>query len=391
MGQILKRGGYFTMTTTSLVGREVPWARASLWLRSRNFDLTFVSLSAVTAMLPYLAYLLLWKSGLGQVFHTSWGLGADGSDASRQAVNLVVTLFIGGPHMWATFTRTFLDDSFRARYRTFLLSSMVIPLVVVLLGTNTLGPTFPILVTGFFAWASVHVLHQIIYIMEAYNRKQGTLSLTSRAIDYAVVLTSLYPLAAYRVSQDTFQIGPVNISDVVPLWLQDWSLLFPLALTAFLIALVAFIAKTAREIRHGTVNWPKTLFLSLTVLVAFILPALPNLDIAFQGFNTWHSFQYLALVWYANRLKAEYVGYKSNLLRGLFGTEDGHKYYFFHIGLTAISVLIILFFIVVDVTRFGITLEQVYYMAVLSVLLVHYYHDHVLFSRPGDFMPATLG
>jgi hypothetical protein len=342
-------------------------------------------------MLPYVAYLLLWKSGLGQVFHTSWGLGADSSDASRQAVNLVVTLFIGGPHMWATFTRTFLDDSFRARYRTFLLSSMIIPAVVVLLGTNALGPTFPILVTGFFAWASVHVLHQIIYIMEAYNRKQGTLSLTSRAIDYAVVLTSLYPLAAYRVSQDTFQIGPVNISDVLPLWLQDWSLLFPLALTAFLIALVAFIAKTAREIRQETVNWPKTLFLSLTVLVAFILPALPNLDIAFQGFNTWHSFQYLALVWYANRLKAEYVGYKSNLLRGLFGTEDGHKYYFFHIGLTAISVLIILFFIVVDVTRFGITLEQVYYMAVLSVLLVHYYHDHVLFTRPGDFMPATLG
>jgi uncharacterized membrane protein YhhN len=250
---------------------------------------------------------------------------------------------------------------------------------------------FLILVTGFFAWASVHVLHQIIYIMEAYNRKQGTLSFTSRAIDYAVVLTSLYPLAAYRVSQDTFQIGPVNISDVLPLWLQDWSLLFPLALTAFLIALVAFIAKTAREIQQGTVNWPKTLFLSLTVLVAFILPALPNLDIAFQGFNTWHSFQYLALVWYANRLKAEYVGYKSNLLRGLFGTEDGHKYYFFHIGLTAISVVIILFFILVDVTRFGITLEQVYYMAVLSVLLVHYYHDHVLFTRPGDFMPATLG
>jgi hypothetical protein len=45
----------------------------------------------------------------------------------------------------------------------------------------------------------------------------------------------------------------------------------------------------------------------------------------------------------------------------------------------------------VDVTRFGITLEQVYYMAVLSVLLVHYYHDHVLFTRPGDFMPATPG
>lgn len=379
------------MTTASLARQEAPLAETPFWLRSRNFDLTFVSLSAVMAMLPYAGYLLLWKSGLGTVFHTSWGLGDDGSDASRQAINLLVTLFIGGPHMWATFTRTFLDDSFRTRYRIFLLSSILIPVAVILLGTNALGPTFPILVTGFFAWASVHVLHQIIYIMEAYNRKQGTLSLTSRAIDYAVVLTSLYPLAAYRVSQDTFQIGPVNISDVLPLWLQDWPLLFPLALIAFLIALVAFVAKTINELRLGSINWPKTLFLSLTVLVAFILPALPNLDIAFQGFNTWHSFQYLALVWYANRLKAEYVGYKSNLLQTLFGTETGHKYYFFHIGLTAISVLVVVFFIVFDVTRLGVTLEQVYYMAVLSVLLVHYYHDHVLFTKPGDFIPAMLG
>ena len=34
-----------------------------------------------------------------------------------------------------------------------------------------------------------------------------------------------------------------------------------------------------------------------------ITPAPQNLDVAFQGLNTWHSFQYLAVVIFLNRLR----------------------------------------------------------------------------------------
>src|SRR5258708_19724984 len=35
------------------------------------------------------------------------------------------------------------------------------------------------------------------------------------------------------------------------------------------------------------------------------MPAFDNLDTAFQGLNTWHSFQYLALTFYIIRLRQQ--------------------------------------------------------------------------------------
>ena len=39
--------------------------------------------------------------------------------------------------------------------------------------------------------------------------------------------------------------------------------------------------------------------------LAFIVPIFDNLDVAFQGFNTWHSLQYLALTWFILSREAE--------------------------------------------------------------------------------------
>src|SRR5690606_14306939 len=69
---------------------------------------------------------------------------------------------------------------------------------------------------------------------------------------------------------------------------------------------VAFLGKTYIEYRGGYINWPKTIFILLTVAVAFTMPALPNLDTAFQGLNTWHSFQYLALTFYIIKVRQMY-------------------------------------------------------------------------------------
>ena len=50
-------------------------------------------------------------------------------------------------------------------------------------------------------------------------------------------------------------------------------------------------------------NVPKTILISVTVIATFITPFFHELDVAFQGLNTWHSFQYLGLTWYINRLR----------------------------------------------------------------------------------------
>ena len=70
----------------------------------------------------------------------------------------------------------------------------------------------------------------------------------------------------------------------------------------FVLALAAFVVKTAIEIRRGRVHYPKVLLMMVTIGLSILITSYSGdrLEIAFQGFNTWHSFQYLALTWYTS-------------------------------------------------------------------------------------------
>jgi hypothetical protein len=319
------------------------------------------------------------------------------SDAGRQAVNLLIAGLIGGPHMYATFTRTALDHDFRANYAGFVRSSIIIPLIVVTLALTNLT----LLLTVFFFWASIHVLHQIIFVVEAYNQKathaprRTSLTPLARAIDYAVVLTSLYPIAAYRIAitQD-FSIGPTHLNDVIPsLFEQPWAVYA--AGTLFGLALLAFTIKSTIEWQHGTAHVPKIIFIYLTVIASFIVPALGNLDTAFQGMNVWHSFQYLALTWYVNRLRADRGDLRQQpFLDRISADGKARVYYGFNLALTFGAVIIIgIVFVILHYLVGGrwaeasFALETSYYIGVLSFLWIHYYHDHFLFTRPDAVLP----
>ena len=104
------------------------------WIRDRKWDLTFISLSVVLVTIPYLIWLFM-----RDVIRVD-------SDVSRQAVNLMIAILIGGPHMYATFTRTALDHGFRNKYRGFVRSSIIIPLMVITLALTNLT----LLLTIFF-------------------------------------------------------------------------------------------------------------------------------------------------------------------------------------------------------------------------------------------------
>lgn len=374
------------MSATALTMR--PESRVTThdkWIYNQRWDLIFISMSVVLVPIPYLMWLMM-----RDVFQVE-------SDMGRQAVNLLIAALIGGPHMYATFTRTALDVDFRQHYRGFLRSSIIIPLVVITLALTNLT----LLLTVFFFWASIHVLHQIVFVVEAYNQKaeaapvKTALSPLSRLIDYAMVLTSLYPFAAYRIAitQD-FSIGPSRLNDVIPAFLQMPWVVWAAGL-AFGVSAVAFIIKTIIEFRIGTAHVPKIVFITLTSIASLIVPTLGNLDTAFQGMNVWHSFQYLALTWYINRLREERGDLqKSPLVKRI--SEDGKAkvYYGFNLALTGGAVVIIgivfaiLYFLVGG--KWGTVsyaLETSYYIGVLSFLWIHYYHDHFLFTKADAVLP----
>lgn len=353
-----------------------PNTQSSFWLRSRNWDLMFISLSVVLVPFPYIAYLVMKSLGVED-------------NLSRNIVNGFVAIAIGGPHMMSTFLRTGLDKEFSQRYPMLIRSSIIIPIVVVSLAFLNLT----LLLTVFFFWASTHVLHQVSYIVELYNHRQGkvmkgsSLGLWSRVIDYAVIMTCLFPFAAYKISQGSFDVGTNDLTAVIPdLFEATW--FFYAMAGAFLVALGAYVVKTYLEWRGGYLNIPKTVFMSLTIAVAFVIPSLPNLDTAFQGMNTWHSFQYLALTFYIVRLRQQYGLLDGNapLVERFSKGKDSR-------GLFVLSTLMLVgsitvftvVYLVAGVIRPGIDGEThfniAYYTSILSFLWIHYYHDHFLFTN----------
>jgi hypothetical protein len=347
-----------------------------LWLRSRRWDLLFISLSVILVPLPYLVYLLLDRF-------------VQNPDVSRNIVNGFVAIAIGGPHMMSTFLRTGLDKDFSKRYPMLIRSSIIIPIIVVSLAFLNLN----LLLTIFFFWAALHVLHQVTYIVELYNHREHHVVRTgsavtpyARMIDYAVIFTCLFPFAALKISQGTFDVGTNDLASVIPEFFQAaW---FFYTMTAlFVVALSLFVLKSFREWRGGYLNVPKTVFIALTMFAAFSIPALDNLDTAFQGLNTWHSLQYLAVTFYIIMIRREAgdLMAKAPLVERF--SKQGTKGLFILSTMMLVGSLIVfgVVYTIAPIVKPAIDSNQhfdiAYYTAILSFLWIHYYHDHFLFTN----------
>lgn len=353
--------------------------KSGFWLRNKRWDLFFITLSVVVVPLPYFLYLLGVRLGMED-------------DFSRNLVNTFVAVAIGGPHMMSTFLRTGLDEGFKERYPTLIRSSIIIPIIVISLAFLNLS----LMLTFFFFWASLHVLHQVTYIVELYNHKESkfvrmsALSPFSRMVDYAIVLTSLFPIAMFKISQGTFVIGENDLGEAIPELFQqpDNPWFFILISIVFGVALVLYIGKSVYEYRNGILNIPKFTFVTLTVIVAFFTPLLPNLDTAFQGLNTWHSFQYLAITFYIIKIRQLYGNLDNNapiVARFSRRTKDAKALYAFSAFLLIGSAVIFgVVYVLAGIVKPGIDgnahFDIAYYTAILSFLWIHYYHDHFLFT-----------
>ena len=256
--------------------------------------------------------------------------------------------------------------------------------------------------------AALRVIHQAGYVTDSYRNKRPEppgLAGFSRGIDYGLLAASLFVLATFKFTGAALRIFGIDLSQH-PFTTGGRQLLFPavlreegfawLALTAFVLCTAAFLIKCGYEIAGRRLNVPKTLHMSLAAGLFFITPALQNLDVAFQGLNTWHSFQYLAVVIFLNRLRQA---------RGTIGSATvarfasrGWGMYAVGIGLTAACGVLYLalrgLVLLLDAWP-GDPMQQHYfcfYVAVLSALLIHYYFDHFLFLRiDGIITPRARG
>jgi len=349
----------FAMAAIASVPILLP-QRQSGWIYKPGWDLPLIIFSAVLVPLPFLIAWLAQVSG--------WMRPQQAIDV----INITVAALVGGPHLFSTITFTLLDPNFRSRYRWYASLAFLLPVGVVYMGINH----YRILITIFFSWASLHVLHQIIYLTDCYRaRTPAAEARWSKLVDYGLVLSGLYPIGIYKLSLRQFLVGGV----VLPY--PDWARALPLPQAAgvvFGFFLIAWMAKTVVEFREGRGSIPKTLLIGITTVVSFCLPLGSNLDVLFQGYNTWHSFQYLFLLWLINRLRDQRGELQDGLVRRLVRREGMGAYYLCFLAATGVTVILTL---LVRATT-SLSPDQSYFVVILSVLLMHYYFDHFLFSHP---------
>lgn len=321
------------------------------WLLSPRWDLIFLIGSAILVPLP-----LLVKNGLG---------------LSVTFVNLIVTILVGGPHLFATFTYTIMERRFWKKYPIYAVGSLLVPPLVIFIGLKAFG----VLIGIFFLWASIHILHQVCYISDCYREKQNPgLPRWEKAIDYALIFTSIYPMAVYKIVHGNFQVADTNLR--IPFVFGE-PLVFIAFISLFVVSLALFLGKMFWDFNQGRFNLPKFLLISVTATVSFFLPTFRELDIVFQGFNTWHSLQYLALAWWINVLRKDRKEISSPFVQGIAGRDRTKLFY---VSLL-IPTFVFLGFVVLLARSSSLPFNQCYFIVVLSGLLMHYYFDHWLFTR----------
>src|SRR5215831_14587871 len=131
------------MAAIASVSPEFPGRQAG-WIYKPSWDLPVLILSAVLVPFPFLVAWLAQTTG--------WMKEQQAIDL----INIAVATLIGGPHLFSTATYTVLDPAFRARYRWYSTLALFLPVAVIYLGVTH----YQLLITGFFTWASLHVLHQ---------------------------------------------------------------------------------------------------------------------------------------------------------------------------------------------------------------------------------------
>lgn len=221
------------------------------------------------------------------------------------ALYFVWILFLDGPHLWATLSRTYFDREERSARRALLVRAFawaLLPLGTIAWGFAT-GQRMPwiLFLTFVQVWAYWHVVRQHYGFLVLYQRKEGEPAGAENRFDQAVFYTSmLAPLVSYALRHPMVRhdLGlPATLSFVES----------AIATTAAAAALAAVGAHVVRELARRAKGLPfntgKNLFLAACVplhLVALLHPtwSLRINPLAFTVIVTsFHNVQYNAIVW----------------------------------------------------------------------------------------------
>jgi hypothetical protein len=238
---------------------------------------------------------LVWFIGPAAISYLALGLLAAGFPFTP--IYLTWFLFVDGPHVMGTITRTYLDKRERRRLGWFLwvvVPFVLIGPVMVWAGQASLFYLFAV------CWQHYHIAKQHLGFMMLWKAKNKERDPFDLKLDRQFMLAStVLPLALFVVKTRLMTWPPAQF----PARLLVWT-----ATAAYLIFAAIYVGRQVQNFRTGVpLNLPKLMLLAVLVplqWIAFLYAARFGADGILRAgivLGLFHSFQYHRLVWFHNK------------------------------------------------------------------------------------------
>lgn len=263
------------------------WNKNTLWLFSRNIDLSVFVGSSVASLL---------------LLAVGWRLGILNDD-SPDWTWISAVLLIDVAHVWSTSFRVYFDtEEFKRRFWLYLLVPVFGYAVGVALyseGELTFWRVLAIV-------AVFHFVRQQYGWVALYRRKLGETVRWTWWIDAAAVyLATIYPLAYWMTSLPrNFNWFIANDFFALPVFVE--TILFPI----YVLALTTYLTKSVYLYKtSGFLNPGKDIVVGTTAICWYVGIVAFNSDYAFTVTNVIiHGVPYFALIWFYAKSRRESTG-----------------------------------------------------------------------------------
>lgn len=349
--------------TASIAPPAFPLPTASgTWIRDFAFDGALFLGSTFLVFL--VASIFSAKGGDSNILQVS---------GAASALDLVIPVLLGGPHIFFSLVRTYMDVDFKREHRKLLRASPhVVAFTMMYLAFH-----------GYFQAAATIVLYsavfhgaaQLAHIGMRYRMKSGrdAWDLGGKAFLVATMVGPLYFITRAVSDRDAFVfIGQPVFKALGASWFV-W--------TTGLVALVAtayWMAETVnRRLAGERVNWREGAILLATQSAFWFLTSLSDLDVSFQAYNAWHSVQAFGIMWFA--MNAKWRGGKVRGPNQARFCKDGafrYTYMWAAAFSVAIGAMVLLFS---NFNFDGLPRSPFYFIFAVTVLLNHHVLDYWLF------------
>jgi hypothetical protein len=277
---------------------------------------------------------LLWFIGPAAIGYMALALLAAGFPITP--IYLAWFLFVDGPHVMGTVTRTYLDKRQRERLGWFLwviVPFLLIGPVMVWAGQSSLFFLFAV------CWQHYHIAKQHLGFMMLWKAKNKERDPLDLRLDRSFLLTStVLPLAYFVVKTRLMDWRPLQR----PLQFLVWTVA-----AAYLTFAAIYVARQVQKFRSGTpLNVPKLMLLAVLVplqWIAFLYAASFGADGILRAgiaLGLFHSFQYHRLMWFHNKNRYSAPGAAEQYGAAAFFAKSLGNYIVIAIGLHfALNVL----------------------------------------------------